>query len=51
MIDLRLAIWRTRDATSRAINVDGHPEGATAVAEPEVSGELAKAVVPVHRHI
>jgi transposase-like protein len=37
---LQTALWRTRDATPRVINVDGHPAYASAIAELKQSGEL-----------
>ena len=39
---LQLALWHTREAPPRVINVDGHPAYATAIAELKQSGQLAK---------
>jgi transposase-like protein len=39
---LQTALWRTRDATPRVINVDGHPAYASAIAELKQSGKLTK---------
>ncbi len=39
---LRLALWRTREARPRVINVDGHPAYARAIAELKSSGELGR---------
>ena len=41
---LRLALWRTREARPRVINVDGHPAYARAIAELKSTGELGGGV-------
>ena len=42
---LQLALWHTREATPRVINVDGHPAYATAIAELKQSGQLTKRAI------
>ena len=39
---LQIALWHTRPAKPRVINVDGHPAYASAIAELKQSGELPK---------
>ena len=39
---LQIALWNTRPATPRVINVDGHPAYARAIADLKQSGELAQ---------
>jgi transposase, IS6 family len=39
---LQLALWRTKEARPRVINVDGHPAYARAIVELKSSGELGR---------